>query len=50
MNAIPFIAGMVFGCVCGVLLCMALFYVALHYREHPEDWNDYDDEPIDLEY
>ena len=46
MNAIPFIAGMVFGCVCGILFCMALFWVALHYREHPEDW---DDDPIDID-
>ena len=37
---------MVFGCVCGILFCMALFWVALHYREHPEDW---DDEPIDID-
>ena len=38
-NAIPFLAGLVVGAAGAVLLCIMLFYVALHYKD-TEDWHE----------
>jgi len=43
---LSFFAGMALGAAGGVLFMLMAFWLALHYREHPEDFND---EVIDID-
>ena len=43
---LSFFAGMALGVAAGVLFMLACFWLAIHYREHPED---FDDEVIDID-
>ena len=43
MNTMAFFAGLIVGAAGAILLCMMLFYLALHYKDAEDYYNDYYD-------